>query len=111
MSFDIKTIRTFDKRIKRLAKKYKSIKNDFIGFLEELRENPFIGADLGNGVRKVRMAISDKGKGKSGGARIITYVLKTDESSGEVTLLTIYDKNEQESISAKDISELLAELE
>lgn len=110
MSFEIRTIKPFDKRIKRLAKKYKSIKSDFIGFLEELRENPFIGADLGNGVRKVRMAISDKGKGKSGGARIITYVLKTDESSGQVTLLTIYDKNEQESISAREISELLAEL-
>ena len=111
MSFNIKTIRTFDKRIKRLAKKYKSIRNDFICFLGELRENPFIGSDLGNGVRKVRRAISDKGKGKSGGARIITYVLKTDENSGQVTLLTIYDKNEQESISAKEIGELLAELE
>lgn len=110
MSFSIVTIKTFDKRIKRLAKKYKSIKKDFIAFIENLQENPFIGADLGNGVRKVRMPISDKDKGKSGGARIITYVLKTDEDSGQVTLLTIYDKNEQETISKKDINELLTEI-
>lgn len=59
---------------------------------------------------KVRMAISDKGKGKSGGARVITYTVEVDERSGVVTLLTIYDKNEQESISRKDIDSLLAEI-
>ena len=67
-------------------------------------------ADLGNGVRKVRMAISDKGRGKSGGARVITYTARVDEQSGVVTLLTIYDKNEQESISRKDIDDLLWEI-
>ena len=69
-----------------------------------------VGADLGNGVRKVRMAISDKGRGKSGGARVITYTVKVDEQRGVVTLLTIYDKNEQESISRKDIDDLLREI-
>lgn len=110
MNFSIVTLTIFDKRIKRLAKKYKSIRKDFIAFVENLKENPFIGADLSNGVRKVRMAISDKGKGKSGGARIITYVVKTDEESGQVTLLTIYDKNEQETISQKEINALLTEI-
>lgn len=60
-------------------------------------------------MRKIRMAISDKGKGKSGGARVITYTIEIDEESGRVTLLTIYDKNEQESISAKEIAELMGE--
>lgn len=77
--------------------------------LDELEATPYIGADLGGGVRKVRMAITDKGKGKSGGARVITYTVEVDESTGCVTLLTVYDKNEQSSISKKDIGELMAE--
>jgi len=110
MSFKIFTLKTFDKQIKQLAKKYKTIKNDYAALLNELAVNPFVGADLGGGVRKIRMAISDKGKGKSGGARIITYTVKVSDTDGTVTLLTIYDKNEQENISKKDIEELLKEL-
>lgn len=110
MSFEVHTIPNFDRRVKRLAKKYKSLKNDLLSLTTQLRDNPFAGADLGNGVRKVRMAISDKGRGKSGGARVITYTAKVDEQSGVVTLLTIYDKNEQESISRKDIDDLLREI-
>lgn len=66
-----------------------------------------MGVDLGNNVRKVRMAISDKGKGKSGGARIITYTIEIDEENGTIALLTIYDKNEQDSITKKEIDELV----
>ena len=110
MSYEIHTIPSFDRRVKRLAKKYKSLKIDLMALTLQLREYPFSGADLGGGVRKVRMAISDKGKGKSGGARVITYTVEVDERSGVVTLLTIYDKNEQESISRKDIDSLLAEI-
>ena len=55
------------------------------------------------------MAISDKGKGKSGGARVITYTVEVDEASGTVTLLTIYDKGERESITSREIGLLLAE--
>lgn len=109
MNFDIHTISHFDKRVKKLAKKYKSIKKDIADFCRELASNPYVGTDLGGGVRKIRMAISDKGKGKSGGARVITYTIEIDEESGRVTLLTIYDKNEQESISAKEIAELMGE--
>lgn len=79
MSFEVRTIAHFDKRFKKLSKKYKSLKKDFIDFTEQLKENPRAGADLVNGIRKVRMAISDKGKGKSGGARIITYTVEIDE--------------------------------
>lgn len=109
MNFEIRTIPTFDRRVKKLAKKYKSLKNDLKELTDELRNNPYIGADLGGGVRKVRMAITYKGKGKSGGARVITYTVVVDESTGCVTLLTVYDKNEQSSISKKDIGELMAE--
>ena len=53
------------------------------------------------------MAITDKGKGKSGGARVITYTVEVDEDTGRVTLLTIYDKNERDSISQNEIDELM----
>ena len=111
MSYIVKVATSFKKAFKRLNKKYRSLEKDVDNTVLQLASDPFIGADLGNGVRKVRMAISDKGKGKSGGARIITYVLKTDEDTGQVTLLTIYDKNEQDTITRKEIGELLAELE
>ena len=59
---------------------------------KDIINNPFLGDDLGSGFRKVRMAIASKGKGKSGGARILTLNLLLDTESMEITLLTIYDK-------------------
>lgn len=66
---------------------------------------------MGNGIRKVRMAISDKGKGKSHGARIITYTAIITVEEGIITLLTIYDKAEQDTISDKEIARLIQEIE
>ena len=54
----------FKRQFKRLSKKYHSLKNDYDVWLKEISENPFVGDDLGGGVRKIRMAIADKGKGK-----------------------------------------------
>ena len=54
---------SFRKEIKRLKKKYRTIAQDFAKLLGELEKNPYAGADLGKGVRKVRMAVSAKGKG------------------------------------------------
>ena len=110
MSYKVHTIPNFDRRFKKLSKKYRSLKEDLRALAAQLSQDPHAGADLGGGVRKVRMAISDKGRGKSGGARVITYTARVDEQSGVVTLLTIYDKNEQESISRKDIDDLLWEI-
>lgn len=100
----------FKRQIKRLKKKYASIQSDFDVLLAELSENPFAGVDLGNGVHKVRMAIKSKGKGKSGGARVITYNI--DEKAGvfHIDLLTIYDKSEIENISDSYIQSLLTEI-
>lgn len=110
MSYIINLTTAFKKEFKKLNKKYHSLEKDVDNIVGQLAVNPFVGADLGGGVRKIRMAISDKGKGKSGGARIITYTVKVSDTDGTVTLLTIYDKNEQENISKKDIDELLKEL-
>ncbi len=77
--------------------------------MDELAKNPYQGADLGHGLRKVRMAISAKGKGKSGGARVITLILAYSEEESEIGLLYIYDKSEQESLTDKELSDILRE--
>ena len=93
MKVTISTIDEFDRRAHQLAKKYKSLKADLKTLKQEILKNPLLGDDLGSGVRKVRMAIASKGKGKRGGARVLTLnVLVFGDA--EVTLLTIYDKND-----------------
>jgi len=98
MKVSISTIDEFERQVRRLAKKYKSLKEDLRTFQKELMSNPFQGDDMGGGVRKIRMAIASKGKGKSGGARVLTLnVLVNDDA--DVTLLSIYDKNEINNVS------------
>lgn len=106
MNYSIDTLPDFDRELKRLAKKYKSMKQDYVRLLDELHANPTAGADLGEGVHKVRMAIASKNRGKSHGARVITYVYKMDEESGIITLLTIYDKEKVDTVSAEEIARL-----
>ena len=105
MSFSVKFIPKFEKELKQLAKKYPSLKSDFSTFLLSIKENPTQGTALGNNCYKIRFAIRSKGKGKAGGARIITCVKIVNET---VYLLTIFNKSEQESISDQDLKELLA---
>lgn len=107
----IKTIPEFDRRAKRLAKKYKSMKQDLQKFVESIRKNPLQGTCLGHDVYKIRMSITSKGGGKRGGARILTYAINaTDDGNYEVTFLTIYDKSEIENVSDSYIASLVAEM-
>lgn len=100
----------FQRQFKRLYKKYPSLKSDVLLLQEELKVNPYAGVDLGNKTHKVRMAIASKGKGKSGGARVITFLLDELENDVVVRLLTIYDKNEIESVSDSYIRSLIKEI-
>lgn len=104
MSYNIFTIPPFDRQLKRLFKKFPSLKQDFSDFLDDLEKNPIQGNDLGKNCYKVRFKISSKNKGKSGGARVITNVLVTKEA---VYLLTIYNKGDQDTLSIKELEELL----
>ena len=99
----------FDRAFKKLAKRHRSLKEDFSSLLVSLVENPAQGVELFAGVRKIRMAIGSKGKGKSHGARVITYTSTVINVSGDgvVTLLTIYDKGERDSISLEEIKDLM----
>ena len=99
----------FKRQFRQLRKKYHSLTDDLEDFQKELIKNPFQGDDLGGGVRKIRMAIGSKGKGKRGGARILTLnVLVSDDA--DITLLTIYDKNEIDNVSDEYIRWLVNEV-
>ena len=97
---------SFEREVKRLSKRYRSLKSDLKNLLEELKANPQLGVSLG-GVRKIRMAIASKGRGKSGGARVITFTVVAAVDETEVNLLYIYDKAERESIGKDEIETLL----
>ncbi|HFK5538385.1 TPA: type II toxin-antitoxin system RelE/ParE family toxin [Elizabethkingia anophelis] len=103
MSYDILSIPLFDKQAKRMAKKYPSFKQDLIELLETLTNNPELGTALGNNFYKIRLAISSKGKGKSGGARLITYV-KVDDNT--IYLTSIYDKSEKDNITDNELKQI-----
>ena len=105
MSCKIFTFPSFEKEAKRLNKRYKSFKSDLKELMNDLSSSPSLGADLGGGLRKVRMAIKSKGTGKSGGARIITVVLADIEDG--LGLLYIYDKSERSTIKGKELTDLL----
>lgn len=105
----IKTVPEFDRRAKRLAKKYPSLKEDLQSLAKSLTENPTQGTYLGKGgVYKIRMAVKSKGGGKSGGTRVLTYVVEELQPRRfDVTLLSIYDKSEVSNVSDAYISSLL----
>ena len=111
MKYEVKLADSFKKAFKRLWKKYRSLDSDLENLTTELEQNPEMGANLGNGIRKVRMAISSKGKGKSHGARVITHTAIINVTEGVITLLTLYDKAEQNTITEKEISILMKQLE
>lgn len=108
MSFNIIPTPPFERELKQLAKKYPSIKNDIAALAEKLQENPKSGTPLGNDCYKIRMSIFSKGRGKSGGARVITYVqvVKTN-----IFLLSIYDKADAAAISDKELRARLKRLQ
>ncbi|MDR3250071.1 MAG: type II toxin-antitoxin system RelE/ParE family toxin [Tannerella sp.] len=106
--------RRFDRSYKKLKKKYASLQSDLKQFKKDFAENHEMGTDLGGGFRKIRIAIQSKGKGKSGGARIITYELCLKAEDGVIVLVDIYDKSEKETLNdseyIKILNEFIAEL-
>jgi hypothetical protein len=104
MSYSVYPTPDFKKFFKKLAKKHPSLKADLQGLIQVLKKQPDSGINLGHGIHKIRMAIASKGKGKSGGSRVITYLVTEDY---EVYLVYIYDKSQLENITKEQIIELL----
>lgn len=107
MSFSIVPTERFKKEAKRLSKKFPSLKAEFAELNETLTNRRDIGTPLGNNSYKIRLAIRSKGKGKSGGGRVITYLVN---DNNEVYLLTIYDKSELDNIDDKTLKSIIQSL-
>ena len=103
----IETTSWFDRQLKQLAKKYKSIPEDYANLLNSLLENPIQGTPIRRGAFKIRMPITSKHSGKSGGSRVITYYRDEQDT---LYLLDIYDKSEKGNISPKDLDYFIDEI-
>jgi mRNA-degrading endonuclease RelE of RelBE toxin-antitoxin system len=108
MIYKIAAIANFRKEAKKLIKKYPSLVKELDEIGDELSTNPALGTSIGSNCFKIRLSIASKGRGKSGGARLITYVYVTGTT---VFLLSIYDKSEKSSISDGELKELLKQVE
>jgi mRNA-degrading endonuclease RelE of RelBE toxin-antitoxin system len=104
MSFNVKSISVFERQAKRLVKKSPSLKKEIQELIKELKEGPEKGTSIVNNCYKIRLAIASKGKGKSGGARVITHVIFKNDT---VYLLSIYDKSDITNLTDKEILELI----
>lgn len=107
MNYKIKTIPYFDKELKRLIRKYLSLKTDFIRLIVKAKLNPLQGDALRNNHNcfKLRLAIKSKGRGKSGGARVIMHI-----EEDTIHFLSIYDNSESKNIDSKKMNLLLAQI-
>ena len=104
MTYKIEISNNFKKEAKRLSKKYRSLKVELSELITDLETNIGNGIHLGNDIYKIRLAVKSKGKGKSGGVRIL-YFLKLSETT--ILLFSIYNKGEKDSITDKEILELI----
>lgn len=104
MSYSVEVSAYFSKQLKRLIRKYPSLKTEISRLIDSLEESPVQGTSIGKDCYKIRISISSKGKGKSGGARVITHIYVLRKT---VYLLSIYDKSEQANIPASILDALL----
>lgn len=111
MNYKFRYTPIFNKELKRLSKKHKSLKKDIEKLKEEIKANPLLGKNLGGGIKKIRLKISSKKQGKSGGARVITHELifnvNTEEEEKNILFVTIYDKSEYDTIDNDIIKEFI----
>lgn len=104
MSYKVVAVPKFARELKRLVRKYPSLRQEFTELVTSLEEEPKVGTAIGKKCYKIRLAIKSKGVGKSGGARVITHIIIDDK---KVYLLTIYDKSEKENLAENELKEIL----
>ncbi len=118
MNCKIITIDEFKRDAKKLLKKYASLKTELAQLETELLQNPRFGTLIKENTYKIRLAVKSKGKGKSGGMRVITHVIEAIleiteneiEQDFTIFLLTIYDKSEIENITDNNLNYLINEI-
>jgi mRNA-degrading endonuclease RelE of RelBE toxin-antitoxin system len=97
----------FLKKAKRLLKKYHTLQTSLEKLERDLIINPTLGDNYGSNIYKIRIADESKGKGKSGGFRVITYLVKENAISTDIYLITIFDKSEEASIDKDDVKAII----
>lgn len=118
MNCKIIAIDNFRREAKWLIKKFPSLKSELETLQNDLLQNPRLGTLIHENIFKIRLAVKSKGKGKSGGLRVITYVVEVEiqieeiENDSEITifLVSIYDKSEQANISEKELRDMIDEI-
>lgn len=103
MKFEVRVLKHFLNQFKKLNKKYPLLVNDIQELKEELALNPTLGESLGSNFYKIRINITGKSKGKSGGARIITYIYYKTEV---IYLVAIYNKSKTVNITIQEIKKI-----
>jgi mRNA-degrading endonuclease RelE of RelBE toxin-antitoxin system len=104
MNYKVDVSENFKREAKKIVKKYPSLKTELADLIRELEVNPTKGIALGNDIYKIRLAVSSKNKGKSGGIRVMSFVKIIDTT---VLLFSIFSKGEKESITDKEIKTLI----
>lgn len=98
----------FQRRLRKLAKRYRQIREDVQPVFEQLQAGDFAGEQIsgvGYTVLKIRIKNSDIQKGKSAGYRLIYQV----ESPTSILLLLIYSKADQDDVTAAEIKTAIDE--
>jgi hypothetical protein len=111
----IRVSKNFKIEAKPLLKKYHSLSNDLLLLEKELLLSPTLGTSLGQDAYKIRLKIASKGKGKSGGARVISLLETTiigikeivENKETTVNLISIYDKADVANITDKELKDLI----
>ena len=108
MSYNVLSTQRFQKQLKRLVKKFPSLKKEYADLIVEIVKNPETGTFIGNNCYKIRLAIASKNKGKRGGARILTYLYIQTKT---IYLLSVYDKSERHDLKENELKEIIKSLE
>ena len=100
----------FEADYKHFVKKFVSLPAELRQLEETLIKHPNIGTSLGGGIYKVRMACEAKGRGKSGGFRVITYLVEERMDGTDIYLITMYDKSELSSIKTSQLKKIISKM-
>jgi mRNA-degrading endonuclease RelE of RelBE toxin-antitoxin system len=109
MSNTVNPTPEFKRNIKPLSKKYRTLRETIEKLESDLINNPYLGESYGHGIYKVRISDQSKGKGKSGGFRVIYYHLDVTEQGIAMLLLSIFDKSEKSTITKQEALKILAD--
>ncbi len=97
---------TFQRQLKRLARKYRHVRQDLDTITSQLQAGETPGDQFqgtGYTAYKARVRNTDALRGTSGGYRVIYYIIDADD----ILMLTIYSKTEQEDVDTDTIVRLI----